>query len=74
MLVVIGVRKDTNRKVFLALQKGDKESASSWREVFKDMKARGEEAKTGKSSVMNVNVFPRSMIPFSWSLTSPQDN
>jgi putative transposase len=41
MLVVIGVRKDTNRKVFLALQKGDKESASSWREVFKDMKARG---------------------------------
>lgn len=41
MLVVIGVRKDTNRKIFLALQKGDKESASSWREVFKDMKARG---------------------------------
>lgn len=41
MLVVIGVRKDTNRKVFLALQKGDKESASSWREVFKDMKVRG---------------------------------
>ena len=41
MLVVIGVRKDTNRKVFLALQKGDKESASSWREVFKDMKTRG---------------------------------
>jgi putative transposase len=41
MLVVIGVRKDTNRKVFLAIQKGDKESASSWREVFKDLKARG---------------------------------
>jgi putative transposase len=41
MLVVIGVRKDTNRKIFLALQKGDKESASSWREVFKDLKARG---------------------------------
>lgn len=41
MLVVIGVRKDTNRKVFLTIQKGDKESASSWREVFKDLKARG---------------------------------
>lgn len=41
MLVVIGVRKDTNRKVFLAIQKGDKESATSWREVFKDLKARG---------------------------------
>jgi len=41
MLVVIGVRRDTNQKMFLAIQKGDKESATSWREVFKDLKGRG---------------------------------
>lgn len=40
MLVVIGVTR-ANRKVFLAIQQGDKESASTWREVFKDLKARG---------------------------------
>lgn len=41
MLVVVGVRKDTNQRIFLAIQKGDKDSATSWREVFKDLKARG---------------------------------
>lgn len=40
MLVVIGVT-DSNRRVFLAIQQGDKESARTWREIFKDMKARG---------------------------------
>jgi len=37
MLVVIGVTYD-NKRLFLALQQGDKEKASTWREVFKDMK------------------------------------
>ena len=41
MLVVVGVRKDNNQKMFLCLQKGDKESASTWREIFKDLKQRG---------------------------------
>lgn len=40
MLVVIGVLEN-NRKMFLAIQQGDKESASTWREIFKDMKTRG---------------------------------
>jgi putative transposase len=40
MLVVIGVTKE-NRKIFLTLQQGDKEKASTWREVFKDLKKRG---------------------------------
>ena len=40
VLVVIGVTKSGHKKV-LALQAGDKESAASWREIFKDLKARG---------------------------------
>lgn len=40
VLVVIGVGED-NIKQVLALQAGDKESATSWRELFKDLKARG---------------------------------
>lgn len=40
VLVAIGVRED-GTKVVLALQSGDKESATSWREFFKDLKARG---------------------------------
>lgn len=40
VLVVIGVT-ETNRKMFLGLQVGDKDSASTWREVFKDFKVRG---------------------------------
>lgn len=39
VLVAIGVREDGTRLV-LGLQSGDKESASSWREFFKDLKAR----------------------------------
>lgn len=41
MLIVVGVRKDSNQKMFLCIQKGDKESASTWREIFKDLKRRG---------------------------------
>lgn len=40
VLVVIGVTQTGHKKV-LALQAGDKESAASWRELFKDLKARG---------------------------------
>jgi len=40
ILVVIGVREDNTRLVLL-IQSGDKESATTWREAFKDLKARG---------------------------------
>jgi putative transposase len=40
VLVAIGVVKSGHRLV-LGLQSGDKESASSWREFFKDLKTRG---------------------------------
>lgn len=40
MLVVIGVGYD-NRKVFLVIQQGDKDSTTTWREIFKDLGARG---------------------------------
>lgn len=40
VLVVIGVLQTGHKKV-LSLQTGDKESASNWREFFKDLKGRG---------------------------------
>lgn len=40
VLVVIGV-SDQGHKMVLAIQAGDKESASTWRELFKDLKQRG---------------------------------
>lgn len=40
VLVAIGVTH-TGQKLVLSLQSGDKESASSWREFFKDLKLRG---------------------------------
>jgi putative transposase len=40
VLAAIGVTK-TGQKLVLGLQSGDKESASSWREFFKDLKTRG---------------------------------
>lgn len=39
VLVAIGV-KETGHKLVLGLQAGDKESASNWREFFKDLKKR----------------------------------
>lgn len=45
VLVVKGVTNSGHKKV-LAIQAGDKESASSWREVFKDLKARGLDKET----------------------------
>ncbi len=40
VLVIIGVTEEGERKV-LCLQSGDKESASTWRQCFKDLKQRG---------------------------------
>jgi putative transposase len=40
VLVVIGVDKNGHKHI-LSLQAGDKESASNWRELFKDLKKRG---------------------------------
>jgi putative transposase len=40
ILAAIGVTESGHRLV-LSLQSGDKESASNWREFFKDLKARG---------------------------------
>jgi putative transposase len=40
VLVVIGVTEDGQKQV-IALQSGDKESATCWRELFKDLKSRG---------------------------------
>ena len=40
VLVIIGVT-ETGQRLVLGLQAGDKESASSWRELFKDVKKRG---------------------------------
>jgi putative transposase len=40
VLVAIGVKED-GAKLVLALQSGDKESATAWREFFKDLKGRG---------------------------------
>jgi len=43
ILVVIGVKTD-GTKLVLALQSGDKESAPTWRQLFKDLKKRGLDA------------------------------
>ena len=43
VLVAIGVTEE-GHKLVLGLQSGDKESASSWREFFKDLKMRGLDA------------------------------
>lgn len=40
VLVAVGVT-ETGQKLVLSMQSGDKESATSWREFFKDLKARG---------------------------------
>ena len=40
MLVVIGVTAE-NQKIFLTIQQGDKDSATTWRVVFNDLKKRG---------------------------------
>lgn len=52
MLVVIGVT-EKDQKVFLAIQQGDKESASTWRQIFKDMKSRGLDKTTVELGIMD---------------------
>jgi putative transposase len=52
VLVAIGVIENGQRRV-LALQAGDKESASTWRELFKDLKRRGLDATKVTLGVMD---------------------
>jgi len=52
VLVAIGIREDGRRTV-LGLQAGDKESASSWREFFKDLKRRGLDLSRVKLGIMD---------------------
>jgi putative transposase len=52
VLVAIGVNESGQRMV-LGLQSGDKESASSWREFFKDLKRRGLNRKDVRLGIMD---------------------
>lgn len=52
VLVVIGVTESGYRTV-LGLQSGDKESATSWREMFKDLKRRGLDASRVQLGIMD---------------------
>jgi putative transposase len=52
MLVVIGVTK-TKQRIFLAIQQGDKDSATTWREIFKDLKGRGLKSSDVKLGLMD---------------------
>jgi len=52
VLVVIGVTESGMKQV-IALQSGDKESASNWREVFKDLKSRGLDSQAVTLGIMD---------------------
>ena len=52
ILVVIGVRED-GTKLVLGLQGGDKESAATWRQFFKDLKGRGLDGSTVTLGIMD---------------------
>ena len=52
VLVAIGVA-ETGHKLVLGLQSGDKESASAWREFFKDLKTRGLNGQTVALGIMD---------------------
>ena len=52
VLVVIGVDENGMKQV-LALQAGDKESAGTWRQLFKDLKARGLSKDAVKLGIMD---------------------
>jgi putative transposase len=52
VLVVIGITEG-GQKLVLALQSGDKESASSWRELFADLKRRGLNGQNIRLGVMD---------------------
>ena len=52
VLVVIGVT-DNGQKQVIGIQSGDKESATGWREMFKDLKARGLESQAVTLGIMD---------------------
>ena len=52
VLVVIGVT-ETGHRTVLGLQSGDKESATNWREMFKDLKKRGLDSSCIQLGVMD---------------------
>ena len=52
VLVAIGVTKQ-GHKLVLGMQSGDKESATSWREFFKDLKTRGLNSRTVTLGIMD---------------------
>jgi putative transposase len=52
VLVVIGVDENGVKQV-IALQAGDKESAGTWRQLFKDLKARGLDKRAVKLGIMD---------------------
>jgi len=52
VLVVIGVT-EIGQKQVIGLQSGDKESASSWRELFKDLKRRGLDSQAVTLGIMD---------------------
>lgn len=52
VLVAIGVRED-GTKLVLSLQGGDKESATTWREFFKDLKKRGLDGSKVRLGIMD---------------------
>jgi len=52
VLVVIGVTESGQKQV-ISIQSGDKESATSWRETFKDLKRRGLDSQTVTLGVMD---------------------
>lgn len=52
MLVVIGVT-EKGQRTFLAIQQGDKDSASTWRQVFKDLKQRGLDSSKVQLGIMD---------------------
>ena len=52
VLVVIGVTENGQKQV-IGIQSGDKESASSWRELFKDLKRRDLDSQTVTLGIMD---------------------
>lgn len=52
VLVVIGVT-ETGHRLVLGIQAGDKESSTTWREFFKDLKARGLDSSTVTLGIMD---------------------
>ena len=52
VLVAIGVAED-GAKLVLGLQSGDKESATNWREFFRDLKSRGLDGESVRLGIMD---------------------